>query len=292
MTATATPSTPTSDPSDTAAPVPPPSARPSIWSSIWSARLLRRAGRRLAVIAVATGVVVALWWGLLELFAVESYFMPGPGATLRTLAAERAQLASHARVTLLETGAGVAVATIVAVALAMAFVTSAHLERALLPLAITLRSIPIVAVAPLITLMVGRGFTTSVVCVTIVCFFPILVNTARGMRAITPEMRELLRVSGASRLQSFRYVRFPVMTPYLFAGLRSAAAVAVLGAMLAEWLTGQQGLGYLLINAVALRDNELLWSVVIVSAGCSLGFFTAMQAIERSLLAWSTGQRR
>ena len=81
------------------------------------------------------------------------------------------------------------------------------------------------------------------------------------------------------------------MTPYLFAGLRSAAAVAVLGAMLAEWLTGQQGLGYLLIAAVALRDNELLWSVVIVSSACSLAFFAIMQAVERLFVDWSTGER-
>ncbi len=79
------------------------------------------------------------------------------------------------------------------------------------------------------------------------------------------------------------------MVPYLFAGLRSAAAVAVLGAMLAEWLTGQQGLGYLLTNAAALRDNELLWSVVIVASGLSLTIFAITQAVERRMVAWATG---
>jgi NitT/TauT family transport system permease protein len=256
-----------------------------------SNRLLRRLGRSSLLIGTSVGAVLLVWWALLAILDVPSYFMPGPGPTLQTLISDRSELASHARVTLLGTGAGVGVATVFAVGLAMVFVSSAHLERALLPLAITFRSIPIVAIAPLVTLIVGRGFATSIVCVTIVCFFPILVNTARGLRAATPEMHELMRVSGATRLQSFRYVRFPVMTPYLFAGLRSAAAVAVLGAMLAEWLTGQQGLGYLLIAAVALRDNELLWSVVIVSSACSLAFFAIMQAVERLFVDWSTGER-
>lgn len=256
------------------------------------ARLLRAIGRRILTLAAVIGFILTLWWAVLEIFDIETYFMPGPGSTLSTLVEERAVLFSHARTTLWETTAGVVVATLLAVALAAVFVTSAHLERALLPLAITFRSIPIVAVAPLITLIAGRGFATSIVCVTIVCFFPVLVNTTRGMRAPSAEMGELLRVAGATRLQGFRYIRFPVMIPFLFAGLRSAAAVAVLGAMLAEWLTGQQGLGYLLINAVALRDNELLWSVVIVSSACSLAFFVTMQGIERALVAWSTGVHR
>lgn len=254
-------------------------------------RLFRALRRSVTVTAIVIGGIVLVWWAFLAIFDVPSYFMPGPGPTLRTLVSQRSELATHAQVTLLGTGAGVVVATVIAVVLAMIFVSSAHLERALLPLAITFRSIPIVAIAPLVTLIVGRGFATSIVCVTIVCFFPILVNTARGFRAVTPEMHELMRVTGAARIQTFRYVRFPVMTPYLFAGLRSAAAVAVLGAMLAEWLTGQQGLGYLLIAAVALRDNELLWSVVIVSSVCSLAFFALMQGIERLFVAWSTGER-
>ncbi len=252
--------------------------------------LARRAVRRLVVVAAAVAAVLIAWWAILAIFGIEPYFMPGPGTTLSTLWDARVTLADHALTTLWETVAGVAVATSIAVGLAAVFVASPPAERALLPIAITLRSIPIVAVAPLITLIAGRGLGTSIVCVTIVSFFPVLVNTAKGLRALTPEMRELFRVSGASLVQVFRYARFPVTVPFLFAGLRSASAVAVLGAMLAEWLTGTQGLGYLLTNAAALRDLELLWSVVIVATALSLGFFGAMAAVERVLVRWSKGE--
>ncbi len=252
-------------------------------------RLVRGALARLARIAAGVGIVVLVWWAVIHLFDVKSYFMPGPAAVGRALLHERGTLAEHALTTVKETAAGLVTATVLAVALASVFVTSPAAERALLPLAITLRSIPIVAVAPLITLIVGRGFTTSVVCVTVVSFFPILVNVARGLRALSAEMRELFRVSGASRLQLFRYARFPVTVPYLCAGLRSAAAVAVLGAMLAEWLTGQQGLGYLLTNAAALRDNPLLWAVVVVASGLSLTVFAVAQLVEHRLVAWARG---
>lgn len=255
------------------------------------ARMRRRwrPSPRLLAVPAGIGVVLAAWAAVIEIWDVKPYFMPGPGATLRTLVDSRGTLFEHARVTLWETVVGIAVATVLAVGLAAVFVTSRAMERALLPLAITFRSIPIVAVAPLITLIAGRGFATSVICVTIVSFFPILVNAARGLRALSTEMRELFRVCGANRRQLFRHARMQLMVPYLFAGLRSAAAVAVLGAMLAEWLTGQQGLGYLLTNAAALRDNELLWSVVIVASGLSLSIFAVTQAVERRMVAWASG---
>lgn len=249
----------------------------------------RSAAATLARVLVGIAAVVVAWWAAIHLLDVKPYFMPGPGAVGRALVEERSTLFEHALTTVKETVAGLAVAVLAAVALASVFVTSPAAERALLPLAITLRSIPIVAVAPLITLIVGRGFTTSVVCVTIVSFFPILVNVARGLRALSPEMRELFRVAGAGRIQLFRWARFPVTVPYLFAGLRSASAVAVLGAMLAEWLTGQKGLGYLLTNAAALRDNPLLWAVVVVASSLSLIVFALTQVLERRLVAWARG---
>ena len=248
-----------------------------------------QAVRHVVTGAAVISVVLAVWWGLIAVYNIKPYFMPGPGATLLTLVNQRATLIDHSLTTLWETVVGVFVALVLAVALAVGFVTSPTAERALLPLAVTLRSIPIVAIAPLITLIAGRGFATSVICVTMVCFFPILVNAARGLRALTPEMRELFRVCGANRRQLLRYARMQLTVPYLFAGLRSAAAAAVLGAMLAEWLTGQQGLGYLLTNAAALRDNELLWSVAIVASICSLSFFALMQAVEKRFVRWSKG---
>lgn len=261
--------------------------RPGHLRSIRRSRVVRR----LFSIALALGVIIGAWAAIIALFDIQPWVMPEPIPTIETLVTERAEIWDHTRVTIIGTVAGLAFSTAFAIALAGLFVTSPTTERLLLPLAIVLRSIPIVAVAPLITLFAGRGLRTSIICVTIVSFFPVLVNTAKGFRAMSPEMRELMRVTGASRLQLFRYARFPTALPYLFAGLRSAAAVAVLGALLAEWLTGVNGLGNLLTLSAALRDTELLWSVVIVATLLSLVLFWLMQALERAVLAWSTGVR-
>lgn len=253
-------------------------------------RLIATATRRLVVFGAGVGAVLVVWAAVIALFDVEPWVMPGPRSTLATLVDERAALWDHARITILGSLAGLVVSTLLAVGLAALFVAFPTTEQMLLPVAIVLRSIPIVAVAPLITLFAGRDLRTSIICVTVVSFFPILVNAAKGFRAMSPEMRELMRVVGASRLQLFRYARFPTALPYLFAGLRSASAVAVLGALLAEWLTGVDGLGTLLTLSAALRDTELLWSVVIVATTLSLAFFWAMQAIERRVLTWSRGE--
>ena len=152
-----------------------PSGKPS------RARLLARlAARRFLFTALAVGVVVGFWWAIIAIYDVKPYFMPGPAATFRTMLDKPGVLFDHATTTLWETTVGTSVAMVFAVVLASAFVSSPAAERALLPLAVTMRSIPIVAVAPLITLIAGRGFATSVVCVTIVSFFPILVTPRAG----------------------------------------------------------------------------------------------------------------
>lgn len=253
--------------------------------------MLATATRNLVRLVVGIAIVVAVWAGAVVAFDIQSWVMPDPISTLTTLVDERSTLWDHTQITILGSVAGLVVSAVFAVALAALFVAFPTTEQMLLPVAIVFRSIPIVAIAPLITLFAGRDLRTSIICVTVVSFFPILVNAAKGFRAMSPELRELMRVIGASPVQLMRYARFPTALPYLFAGLRSASAVAVLGALLAEWLTGVNGLGTLLTLSAALRDTELLWSVVIVATTVSLALFWTMQSVERWFMAWSRGER-
>ena len=114
-------------------------------------------------------------------------------------------------------------------------------------------------------LFLGRGINTSMVVVTIVSFFPLLVNLMRGLANADRNAAELLHVYGASRWQQLRYVRVPFALPFLFTGLRIAGANAILGAMLSEWITGSRGLGNLILEASELRETELLWAAVLTS---------------------------
>jgi ABC-type nitrate/sulfonate/bicarbonate transport system permease component len=242
--------------------------------------------RRAAAASAFVVLLLGAWHGAIALFHIEPYLMPSPAAAVAALVEHRQAVAGHLLVTLEEAGMGLAVSSLAAVALAGVLIGSPVAERALLPFAIAIRSTPVVAVAPLITLIAGRGLRTSILCVAIVSFFPVLVNSLRGFRRTDARVRELMHVLGATPWQRFRYARLPFAVPYIFTGLRTASASAVLGAMLAEWLTGTRGLGYLLLNSAAQRELELLWAGVIVSTLVALVIFWLMVLLERTVSGW------
>lgn len=233
------------------------------------------------------GLLALAWQGAVTVLEVPPYLMPTPAATFARLAEARGLLAGQTLNTLATAGAGLAISATLALSLAAAFTASATLTRATLPLVVALRTAPLVAVAPVITLIVGRGFATGVIVVTIASFFPILVNGMRGLAAVERNAFELMHVLGASRWQALRLLRFPSALPFIFAGLRIAASSAILGAMLAEWITGQRGLGFLILDSAELRDVELLWATILVATGLALAVFWATALAERRLVHWA-----
>jgi NitT/TauT family transport system permease protein len=240
--------------------------------------------RRTIGVVAGLAVFVALWTAAIEVFEIPQYQVPTPSMVGTALVEERAFLWESVRITLLETVVGLAVSATVAIALALAFVSSPVTERALLPFAVTFRSIPIVAMAPLITIVAGRGIATSIFCVTVVTFFPMLVNSAQGFRSVPSGVRELFKVHGASTRQYLGRAAFPTAIPFLFTGLRIASSVGVLGALTAEWLTGTQGLGFLLLRASSRRQLGLLWAGVVVATVTAVAIFALAVLLERALL--------
>jgi ABC-type nitrate/sulfonate/bicarbonate transport system permease component len=242
--------------------------------------------RTLAVPIACIVVLGLLWQATISIFDVPPYIMPGPlGAWLALVANAREMLAAVG-FTLRNAAAGLAVAFLIANGLAAMFVHSDLLSRAVLPLVIGMRTAPVLAIAPLLILLFGRGVGTSIAVVVIVSFFPTMVNAMRGFRAARRNALELMHVLGATRAQTFLKVRLPFALPYIFTGLRSAATGAILSAMLAEWLSGAPGLGTLMLNASSYHKADLLWAAVLVSMAMALIVFTSTSLIERRLLAW------
>jgi ABC-type nitrate/sulfonate/bicarbonate transport system permease component len=243
----------------------------------------------LTVVAVAAGVV-ALWQLATVVFRIPPYIVPSPGAVGQAFITSRKTLAEHAAFTLLSAFLGLIASCCLAVGLAIAFVTYKTVAKASMPIVMVFRSAPVTAVAPLIMLFVGRGLATSVVVVVIVSFFPIMVNMMRGLLSADLCASELLHVYGASRWQHIRYVQAPYALPFLFAGLRVAAASAVLGAMLSEWVTGSRGLGVLILESGVMREIEVLWAAVITSVIFALIVFFMTSAAENKVLHWKRTQ--
>jgi ABC-type nitrate/sulfonate/bicarbonate transport system permease component len=223
---------------------------------------------------------------LISLFHVPPYLLPTPQAVMASFITERRTILQATEFTMIGAGLGLLFSTLLAVVIAVAFSRSKRLERATLPLVIAFRSAPVPAVAPLAMLALGRGIATSILVVTIVTFFPMLVNLSRGLAAVDRNAAELLHVYGASSWQSLRFLRLPAALPFLFTGLRIGGATAILGAMLSEWLTGARGLGNLILDSSEMRETEMLWAGVIVSVVIAVVMFWVTSAGEKRVLRW------
>ena len=230
--------------------------------------------------------VLAIWQGIVSGLHVPAYLLPAPAAVFASFVADRRTILSATGFTMAGAGLGLLISTVLAAVFAVAFNRSKRLERATLPLVIAFRSAPVPAIAPLAMLALGRGLSTSVLVVTIVTFFPMLVNLSRGLGAADRNAAELLHVYGATPWQSLRYLRGPAALPFLFTGLRVGGATAILGAMLSEWLTGARGLGNLILDSGEMRETELLWAGVITSVAIALVMFWITSAGERRVLRW------
>ena len=248
--------------------------------------LAARLSVRLLWIALSIAALIILWQGAMIAFKPPAYLIPPPAGVFNAFIDKRAALLHHGSYTFSSALLGLTVSSVFAISLAVLFVSFRLLAQASMPLVIGFRSMPAAAIAPLITLMVGRGVGTNIVVVVLVSFFPILVNLMRGLQAPDRSTLELMHVYGATRWQQIRMLRAPFSLPYFFTGLRIAGANAILGAMLAEWLTGSRGLGFLILESSELREIELLWAAILSSVTVALLVFAATSAAERSVLHW------
>lgn len=242
--------------------------------------------KRFASILVAVFVVFALWRGLIAVFSLPPYLVPTPYAVLVEAVRRWHVLATQTGLTLGAALLGLAVSTLFATAFALLFTASRRASQTAMPILMVFRSAPVAAVAPLITLFMGRGLGTSVVVVTIVSFFPLLVNLLRGLASADRSAIELLHVYGAGVWKQMLVVRIPYALPYLFTGLRVAGASAVLGTMLSEWITGARGLGKLILDSGEMRETEMLWAAVLTSIIVALLVFGLTSFGEARVTRW------
>ncbi|HAH14631.1 MAG TPA: ABC transporter permease, partial [Chloroflexi bacterium] len=154
------------------------------------------------------------------------------------------------------------------------------------PVAIGLRTIPIVAITPLLVVWLGNGYAPKIAIAALISFFPTLVNMSRGFASPSPDQLELMHALASSQWQVFRLVRWPASLPYLFASLKIAATSSVLGAIVAEWIGSDRGLGYLIVAATFEYRVARLWATIAVSTALALAAFLTVVAFERLAIPW------
>jgi len=255
-----------------------------------SAEGVRWAIRRTALIILSIGVIIGLWAAFIKVFHLNPFFAKDPAAVARDLiagpqASERRSLLGGAlATTLADAASGFCAGTVVASIVAMLFVVYPRIERAFMPVAITLRSVPVIAMTPLLVLLFGRGILGTVMITGIITFFPTLVNVMQGLRSASPQAVELMALYNASPWTVVWKVRLPSALPSLFASARISVLGSILGAIVAEWLATGRGLGYVMIIARAQFQFTILWAAGILVTIVSVIIYGVIAWVETPVL--------
>ena len=186
---------------------------------------------------------------------------------------------------------GFALATIVGIAIAVAIVTWRPFEKAMYPLLVASQEVPQIAFAPLLLVWFGFGLTSKVIIAFLIAFFPIVVNTAAGMRSVPTEMLDLAHSTRASGVTILRRIRFPFALPNVFTGLKIGVTFAVIGAVVGEFVGSGSGLGYVLVTADGRLDTATMFAAIIILVIMGLVLFLAVSLLERLLIPWHVSQR-
>jgi NitT/TauT family transport system permease protein len=230
--------------------------------------------------------IIVVWQLIVSLFDIPLYVVPAPTDVARSLVDDFPVLMANLWPTAFESVAGFFIGNLVAIVLAVIFVHNATIERTMFPVAVVIRTVPIVAVAPVLVLMLGNGYAPKIAIAALISFFPTLVNMVRGFHAVDAQALELFRVLSASRAEVFWKVRFYSSLPYLFSSLKIAATSSVIGAIVAEWIGANQGLGALIIDATFNFRTALLYSTMVVASLLALAFFFLIGFIEKRVVTW------
>ncbi len=251
------------------------------------AGLAREAGhwlRRNAAVLLVYGLLLVAWEVVAALPSVPDFILPSPTAILQRVARDPGRLVFHSLVTLQEVVLGFLLAVLAGVPLGVLIVSSRFLERLLYPLLVALQAIPKVALAPILVIWFGFGPTSKVTLAFVTATFPIVINTVVGMAQTPPEMIHLMRSLGASGLQIFTKVRLIAAAPHVFGGFKIGITLAMVGAVVGEFIASNSGLGYFLLVANNAFDAPLLFGIVIVLSLLSVALFYLIELLEMLVL--------
>jgi len=245
--------------------------------------------RRLLPIG-ATILLLVLWQCGVVVFHIKPFIAPAPTAVAAMLYDKFGLLIANLGPTALEAIVGFLIGNTAAIMIATIFVYQRTAEEAFFPIAVMVHTIPVMAYAPILVLLLGNGLGAKVAIAALICFFPTLVNMTRGLRAVSPQQMELMRILSASPSEIFFKLRLKCSLPYLFAALKIAAATSVIGAIVGEWIGATTGIGALIIQATYNFDSPLLYATIVVGSAFSAAFFGVISWLESYFLKWNVSQ--
>ncbi|MGH7795268.1 MAG: ABC transporter permease [Candidatus Binatia bacterium] len=242
--------------------------------------------RRVLRITLFYIAAILLWETLIRLLHVPDWLVPAPSQILDVITDKNSVMLSHTLVTLKETLLGFVLALGLGVACAIGIVHFPLLRDTLYPSLIMFNSFPKVAIAPLFVVWIGVGIESKIANAFLTAVFPIVLNTIMGLTNMDPELLELVRSMSKSRWVLFRKIRFPYSLPYVFAGCKIAISLAVIGAIVGEFISGRSGLGYLVLSANNYFNTPMAFAALLYLVVMSLALYGMVILAEKLILPW------
>jgi NitT/TauT family transport system permease protein len=240
----------------------------------------------------ALAALIALWQLLAAVFSVPAYLLPPPSTILSELLRNWHAYFSDTVITGIEVIVGFVISVAIGVPTAILLAYSKVFARSVYPLIVTSQTVPKVALAPLFVVWFGFGMVPKVGVAVLIAFFPIVIASVVGFRSVPDEMLQLVRSMGAGRIETFRRVILPYALPSIFSGMKVASTLAVIGAVVAEFIGANGGLGYIIMTAqMNVNVTEEFTGILILSL-MGIVFFALLSALERVALPWHTSVRR
>lgn len=231
-------------------------------------------------------LMVALWEIVVRLLHIPQYLVPAPSKVFAEFSQRYPLILTHAVSTLYVIFAGYTAAVLISVPLALMIAFSRFLETTVYPVFVLFQTIPKIAIAPLFIIWFGFGVTPKVVLVFLLCFFPIIVSSIAGFKAINPEIMDFARSTGASVWKVFRMIRLPAALPSIFIGLKVASVTAPTAAVVAEFVASDRGLGFLLLQFNGDLDTAMSFATIVVLSAIGLSLYYTVEWLERLTIPW------
>lgn len=232
--------------------------------------------------------VLAAWQIIVLALNIPEYILPSPSQIGEQIIAKYPLLLKHTYVTFLETISGFALGAGLAFLFALGMSYSKTFEALIYPFLIMSQTTPRIAIAPLLLIWFGYGLLPKIIVSAIVCFFPIVVGTLRGIKSVDPELLELMSSYGATKTETLVKVKVPSALPYIFAALKVSITLSVIGAVVGEFVGSDAGLGYLIIHANANLNTSLMFAEILILSLMGVCLFGVIGIIERRVLSWHT----
>ena len=250
----------------------------------------RRTRRETLVLAALGAGLIGAWEVAVRASGIPGFMLPPPTRIARAFAAEPGYYLHHAGVTFAEILIGLAVGAGFGAATAIVLALSPRAERLVGPVLVASQALPVFAIAPLLVIWLGFGTASKVAMAALIIYFPVATAFGDGLRRTDPDLIDLARLNGAHRLRTMRLVRIPAALPALGSGLRVAAAIAPIGAVVGEWVGASAGLGFIMLQANARMQTERVFVALVLLAAMAIGLRLAIDLAVRRTLFWVPGE--